>query len=962
MRRLRTTALAIAFAFACVGIVFAQGSNSGTLTGTVYTSDQAALPGVTVSIQSPSLMGMRETVTDANGSYIFKALPPGDYTVTFEMSSFAKLEKKVTLALGAILPADVTMAVASVQESITVTAEAPTPLTTTQVGANIKQDMVDALATGRNIQAVTLLAPGLTANTPNAGQVTIAGSFAYDNVFLLDGVDINDNLFGNANNLFIEDALEETQVMTSGISAEFGRFSGGVINAVTKRGGNTLKGSLRGNFTNPAWRDETPIEDTRGIVRQDKLSKFYEGTLGGPIVKDRLWFFAAGRLEKSDTQSTLPESGLPFTQTRDQKRGEFKLSGAISPNHTITATGTKVWDTIHRLPFSFDIDPIHDAYDGKQPIELLVANYNGVLASNLFLEAQVSRKKFSFVNSGGTSSDIIDSPYIAQSVGAAYNAPYFDATDPEDRNNRQMSAALSYFLSTASLGRHDIKVGLENYRSTRTGGNSQSSTNYVFYTDYLTDEAGKPVFDANGYVIPVFTPGVSQIQNWMPVRGARIDITTNSAYVNDRWSLDNHWSFNLGARAEWASGKATGGIEPVSASRIVPRLAASFDVLGDGRYTLDATYSHYAGKYSETQFANNTNVGNPDAVYSLYTGPAGQGRAFAPGINPANYTEIIGGVFALGNVFYDQNIKSPVTREWTAAAGMKLGDKGFLKAIYTHRKVHDFVQEFVDTATGTTHIVQNGIDFGTYSNHLWSNTNAGLRKYDGIQLQAAYQLTSRWNFAGNYTLQINNQGDQEGEGINTPGAPSFFSGYYPELFSQARNYPIGNLNGFQRHRARAWMTYAFDFGNAGSLNAGLLYRFDSGQAYSIVTTGLGLTAVQQAIGSDLYPDLPTGQNLFYAPGRGSENFQDAHLFDLALTYDIKVWKSAAPWVKAEVRNLFNRTPLIAYNTTVRPDPNSPKDALGLPTGYIKGSAFGTGTATAHYAFPREFLISMGFRF
>ncbi len=962
MRRFLTPALAFVLALAMGGLAFAQGSQSGTLTGTVYSPDHAALPGVSVSIHSPALLGAREAVTDVNGSYIFKALPPGEYTIAFDLSGFSRLEKKVVLALGATMPADATMNLATVQETVTVTTEAPSPLTTTQVGANIKQDVVDTLATGRTIQGVATLAPGLTTNTPNAGQLTIAGSFAYDNVFLLDGVDINDNLFGSANNLFIEDAIEETQIMTSGISAEFGRFSGGVVNAVTKRGGNKFSGSLRANFTNPAWRDETPIEKTQGINRLDKLSKFYEATLGGPIIKDRVWFFAAGRKLNADTQLTLPETNLPFTQVQDQKRGEVKLTAAITPNHTLQVTGTKVWDTIHRLPFQVDMDPIHDAYDGQQPINLFVANYNGVLRSNLFVEAQFSKKHFGFVNSGGTSTNIIDSPYLAQAAFLAYNAPYFDATDPEDRNNRQMSVALSYFLSTASLGKHDIKVGFENYRSTRTGGNSQSSTGYVFYTDYATDAAGKPLFDSNGYIVPVFTPGVSQLQNWIATRGAQIDLTTNSAYVNDRWTLNNHWSFNLGARTEWAKGVATGNIQPVStAARIVPRLGASFDVKGDGKFKLDATYSHYAGKYSETQFAQNTPVGNPDAVYSLYTGPAGQGRGFAPGINPANYSEIIGGVFALGNVFYDKNIKSPVTKEWTAAAGTQIGSKGYLKAIYTHRNVTNFVQQFVTTANGTTHIQQHGIDFGDFSNRLWSNTNDGVRKYDGIQFQTAYRLTDRWNFAGNYTYQIKNEGNQEGEGTNTPGAPSLFSGFYPELFTEARNFPIGNLNGYQKHRARAWMTYDLGLGKAGSLNAGLLWRFDSGQAFSIRSTA-ALSSVQQAIGAALYPDLPSSQPLFYAPGRGSENYENASLFDLALTYNLKVWKSASPYVKGEVRNMLNSTPLISYNITVSPDPNSPRDALGLRTGFVKGSRFGQATSSSNYPFPREYLLTVGFRF
>ena len=189
--------------------------------------------------------------------------------------------------------------------------------------------------------------------------------------------------------------------------------------------------------------------------------------------------------------------------------------------------------------------------------DLLAVNYSGILTSSLHLEAQYSKKFFEFKDAGGTSTNIVDSPYLSFDPFTHYNAPYFDATDPEQRNNRQMTAALSYFLSTRSLGKHDLKVGFENYRSTNTGGNSQSSTNYVFYTNYLQNPDGSPALDGQGYVIPVFTPGESQLQLWRPVRGARIDITTNSVYLNDRWRLNEHWSFNLGARAEWASAIAS---------------------------------------------------------------------------------------------------------------------------------------------------------------------------------------------------------------------------------------------------------------------------------------------------------------------------------------------------------------------------------------------------------------------
>src|SRR4029450_3288730 len=132
---------------------------------------------------------------------------------------------------------------------------------------------------------------GLTANTPNNGQVTISGGFAYDNVFMINGVDVNDNLFGSAQPVFIEDAIEQTSVLTSGISAEYGRFTGGVINMITKSGGNPVSRSFRANFSNDSWTVETPREKDAGIERPDKLNDNYEGTFGGPIVHDRLWFF-----------------------------------------------------------------------------------------------------------------------------------------------------------------------------------------------------------------------------------------------------------------------------------------------------------------------------------------------------------------------------------------------------------------------------------------------------------------------------------------------------------------------------------------------------------------------------------------------------------------------------------------------------------------------------------------------
>ena len=176
------------------------------------------------------------------------------------------------------------------------------------------------------------------------GQLIINGAFASDNVFMINGVDINDNLFATPHNLFIEDAIEETQVLTSGISAEYGRFTGGVINAITKSGGNSFSGTGRINFLNNDWTTRTPFEEcvNKDVVtcsapsnHLDKLSKTYEGTFGGPIVRDRLWFFLSGRHQFTDSQTTLQQTGVVVPTTDSNKRGEIKITGTVVNNHTL---------------------------------------------------------------------------------------------------------------------------------------------------------------------------------------------------------------------------------------------------------------------------------------------------------------------------------------------------------------------------------------------------------------------------------------------------------------------------------------------------------------------------------------------------------------------------------------------------------------------------------------------------
>ncbi|HVR70201.1 MAG TPA: TonB-dependent receptor [Vicinamibacteria bacterium] len=959
---------------------FAQGTQTGVLSGVVESTDGAPLPGVTVSISSPALQGERTAVTDTAGAYILRGLPPGEYRVRFSLAGFGDVERTVQLALGDVRPLNASLGVATVQETVEVTAAAPSILENTQVQANYRAETVDKLAMNRNLSAFAELAPGTTDNGPNTGQIVIAGAFAYDNVFLLNGVDINDNLFGTANNLFIEDAIQEVQVLTSGISAEYGRFSGGVVNAVTKSGGNTFFGSYRADFTNPSWRDESRfvkegIAANRPGIRpnRDDTSRIHMATLGGPIVKDRLWFFGAARREGSVESRNLTIIGTSYDYQLDNNRYEGKLTGAISPNHNVQATyirnTTAEFDRAS-INTSLSIDE-HTLVDRTLPNDLFVANYNGVLTSQLFLEAQYSQKKFGFRGTGGTSQTITDSPFLALGLSGGipgfshYNAPYFSSFDPENRDNRQYSAALSYFLSTGNAGRHDLKFGFENYTSSRTGGNSQSATGYVFRADPIA-QGGQPIRDGQGRMVPNFVPGVSRIENWISLQGAEINIQTLSFYVNDRWALNDRWSFNLGLRYAGHSTDATQAeVASISSSALVPRLGATFDVKGDGRWILQATYAHYAGKAAETQFADNSNVGTPNLLLYQYRpdAPAGQGIGFAPGFDLNNYN-VIGGNFPTSNVFLADDLNTPVTREWTLQAGTRLGQRGELKLIYTDRSTTDFIEDFITMDTGTTVVTRDGRNFGTFDNVEVRNTDIPFREYRAMQLVLNHRPIEWFSVFGHYTLQLRNHGNFEGEAANQPGISSIIEDR-PEFYNEARHYPSGRLQNSQRHKARVFGNFDIGLGRLGTASLGALYRYDSPQRFSFSAPNVALTPQQRALDPG-YARPPTTQTLFFGE-RGAGEYESSHLFDLALNYEVPIVKSWRPWLKVEMRNVFNKQPLVGYNTTVTADANSPRDALGLPTGYTRGSAFGTATADwdanfAHLPRPREFRFSLGFRF
>jgi outer membrane receptor protein involved in Fe transport len=553
---------------------------TGTLTGRVF-HEGTALPGVTVTADSPNLQGQKLALTGANGDYIFRFLPAGDYTVRFALDGFATLEMPVVISAAQSRTVDAEMYVKAVEEEILVTGEFDTVNVGTQSSVTIQSSVVEKLPVGRDLNNAVLLTAGTTSTGPG-GNITISGAQSYENLFLINGVVTNENLRGQSFGLFIEDAIQETTTSTSGVSAEYGRFAGGVVNMLTKSGGNQFSGSFRVNLTNDSWSSKTPLTTDQA----DEINEVYEATFGGYVLRDKLWFFLAGR-DRTNSEARQLYDLTPYNYEDTETRYEGKLTWSMHPNHRLIGSYMEIEAEQGPYDFFTALEPRATSPGRQLPQDLLSFNYTGVITENFFLEAQYAERTFTFQNSGGDAApgDRINGTVIYYpNFGAQANSDVFCGTcGDEKRDMENALAKASWFLSTDNAGTHDMVFGVDTYNDIRLSNNYQSPSNF-FIWNY-----NDPTYGSDGTFYPVFTGG-EDLDYWpIFLTSNGTDFTTNSAYVNDTWRLNNNWTINLGLRYDKNDGQDGAGKTVADDSRFSPRIGASWDINGDGEWIVNAS-------------------------------------------------------------------------------------------------------------------------------------------------------------------------------------------------------------------------------------------------------------------------------------------------------------------------------------------------------------------------------------
>lgn len=958
---------------------------TGTLSGLV-TDGTGALPGVTVTVHSPNLQGTRTAVTEVSGDYIFRFLPPGEYMVRFELQGFQTLDTTVKVSAAQTAKLDATMPLAQVAEEVTVTGNYDTISTSQQASTTYEAGLVGKLPMlNRGLNDYVAISPGVNQAGPS-GAITMGGGNSFDNLFMVNGVVVNENIRGQAQPLFIEDAIEETTSSISGVSAEYGRFAGGVVNSLTKSGGNSFSGSFRDTVKNNYWTEPTPL--TTPANRRDVNLYTYEATLGGFVLKDRLWFFAAGRQSEVSTPLTARGTRIGYNTITEDTRYEGKLTYSLTPSHRLVGSYIERNQDFSNYVFSSTTDPAETGIDRSIPETLMAFNYSGVITDNFFVEAQYSQRTLEFVDSGARTTDRILGTTIAWPLAAWDNAyvfshsPVFCAVcgPGETRDNKNYVIKGSYFVASPKWGSHDIRFGYDRFHDQRYSNNYQSGSGFMA-------GATSFIYEGTNYY-PVFRSGASSLL-WNPIfeLSQGTDFTTDSLFVNDAWRLSNTWSFSLGVRYDKNGGTDASGQTTADDSKISPRLGITFDPKGDGDWLVSASLGDYVAGVTGS-LADSAGGGNPSAFEWVYTGP--DINVTGPYVDA---TEAIRRVFAWydsmggyqglwasnqpymrppvatipGAIVFPEGLQSTTVREYALSVSKRLGAKGLVRADLIDRSWSNFYVNRVDMGTGTVTSPQvPGVEL---DRAFIVNSDAGLEKtYKAFMLQGQYRFTDWLSAGGNYTLS---------KAYGNVAQENFGSGpilettlQYPEYVQLSWNKPKGDLPQDQRHRLRLYAVVDILSSKHHKLNASVMHSVISGQPYG----ASGVVLVEPYVTNPGYKTPPSAVTYWFtAPDR--YRLETIQFTDLSLNYAFAfplAGRDVQLFIEPRMTNVFNRMGVAMadpnrFNTqaTTAVDDDSLETFDPFTETPVEGVHYtfepGPASRTA-YQNPRTYYFSFGIRF
>lgn len=588
----------IIFASVLVCWMTSYAIETGEIKGRVLDENGEGLPGVAIEAKSSNLQGIRRVISTTNGQFAFPLLPVGGYTLTFNLDGFNPVvQEDVIVRLGRVTDLTVTMQVTSIQEEVVVTAIPPLiDKTSTDTSYYFSdKDLEKIPVQSRNIVDVSKFTPGVTGVRVNTrrgistqGQPSFRGEGEEGNTWIVDGLAISGVRLKNSGVNVNYDSIDEIQIISDPFSPEYGPAFGGIVNMVTKSGSNDFTGEFSLVFTNKSL--QSARQEQLAIVSEPAFFSNYNlfFNLGGPLVKDKLWFFISNNFftDTEETRDTTVDYyTVPGGKLSTRNNNVFgKLSYAISDNHNLALSAV-----YHKSLGQKGGTGVPDLYENFKWADLIFQiNYRGIINATTLVEAG-----FGHVNRDNLKEPLDDNlgpaQYYIEDLARNINNSYGHVVD--DQYRWDFHAKLTKYFDPPNFGHHEINLGFE-YASF----GSEFVVNFTgmhedIFPDNGFDAGTKYYFESwkDGAKTPTFFYEYGPFNFINSSRGIGI-------YFKDKFTI-GRFTFMAGFRSQTqvcldADGEKlwAWGLDDF----LSPRLSLAFDITGDGMNVLKLGWGRFS--------------------------------------------------------------------------------------------------------------------------------------------------------------------------------------------------------------------------------------------------------------------------------------------------------------------------------------------------------------------------------
>ena len=863
------------FLFVCVVAIasFAQSqATTGLIQGTVLDPNGAVVTGASVKIENTDTGFNRTLTSNSDGFFSAPLLPLGKYRVTTNASGFAdSILENVQLTVGQTLNIKIDMKVGTAAITVDVTAEGSgVEISRTELNTLIDNTSVENLPINRrDFSKFVQLTPGVSiVQGPDGDEITINGQKGIQNNFSIDGADANNPFFGEqrggqrpAFTISLE-SIQEFQVVPVGASAEFGRSSGGFINAVTKSGTNTFTGSAFVYFRNQNLSSQNPDAVAANLPTEDFRNFQFGANVGGPIKKDKAFFFLA--YERNDGKSSKPNFIDPVLvnifATRFNSPGEQGVINRTNVADVLLAKVDFQLNAMNRLTLrhnysraeqvngTFDVPTWGTSANGRETdnsnsfIGQLASNLSGNLLNEFrFQYAREARPRF---YDGPDLPDTTIGTFDG-SISYRFGRPFFLPV-PEVDKRLQFTDNF-----TVITGKHTLKFGID-FNRTET---SQTFIGFARGRYIFADATiAGAIAGFQNYINGVNANALQLYLQFAPIGGRTVEEAGTQAfsdiepgiYVQDNWNIRQNVTLNLGLRwdaqyhpdpitppaqtryAQFLSDPrfpTSDGSIPDSTDGWQPRIGLSWSPGKDNKTVIRLGAGIYAARLPGLVLAGPRNTdgviaGNIFFANFLCTGAGLGGCPVYPGIVPtAGFNPFNPGIAVFANGF-----KNPRTIQYSLSFEREVVKDLNLMVAYNYAK-SDHLTRFVNRNDPRLY---NGVAIferanGSGVGEIRSTESTGKSRFQGITVAATKRLSKRFQFQANYLLSWDKSDD------DNERDPFSFRYADPRDFTSEYNWSDRD----QRHRFNFFMTIEAPFG----ISVSPIVQYRSAQPTSVANRG-----------------------------------------------------------------------------------------------------------------------------